>query len=288
MKWLVPAPQKLISFLQQQLGEEYSGKKLRKALESNLCRINGKIERFGSASVQKGDRVEISPSWKSLINPLSTRFETIYEDEFFKIVDKPAGWICEPAQAIKTFGPGHFLVHRLDKDTTGLLLIAKSPEARDRLMEQFEQRTIQKQYLALVDGVPQEVEGVRKSLLTKKGAFEGQTIWGSGQSGLTAVTHWRQISKGKMAALLLCEPETGRTHQIRVHMAEMGHPILIDRQYAKQFRCPLFVSRPLLHAAQLNFIHPFTKKSLSISAPLPVDMCECLAKAGIRENFFQK
>ena len=283
MKWLVPAPQKLISFLQQQLGDAYSGKKLRKALEANLCRINGKIERFGSASVQKGDRVEIAPSWKSLLNPASIRFETIYDDEFFKIVDKPAGWVCDPAQAFKTFGTGHSLVHRLDKDTTGLLLVAKTAEAKVRLMDLFEQRTIRKQYLALVDGIPRDAEGVRKSLLAKKGSFEGQTIWGSGQTGLTAITFWKQIAKGNQATLLLCEPETGRTHQIRVHLAEMGHPILVDRQYAKQFRCPLFASRPLLHAARLEFVHPFTGKNLCLAAPLPADFRECLGKAGIRD-----
>jgi len=279
MKWLVPAPQKLVAFLQHQLGD-YSGKFLRRVLEANLCRINGKIERFGSRDVRGGDAVELAPHWKSLLTPELPKFETLYEDEFFKIVDKPSNWVCTDEEALRAFGPKHYLVHRLDKDTTGLLIVAKSPTVRDRFMELFEQRAISKQYLALVDGVPNE-GGVRKSLLGKKGSFQGQTIWGSGPKGLTAITPWKRLAMGAKAALLLVEPETGRTHQIRVHLAEMGYPILVDRQYAKSFRCPLFIQRPLLHAYRLRFDHPFLGKSIDLTAPLPLDMREALKGVGI-------
>ncbi len=282
MRWLVPAPQKLIAFLQLQLGEGYSGKSLRKALDANLCRVNGRIERFGSAFLQRGDQVELAPSWKSLLSPNLSGFETIYEDSYFKIVNKPAGWVCEEKQALRAFGPRHYLVHRLDKDTTGLLIVAKSPEAKDRLMELFEQRKIFKTYLAVVDGIPKEKEGVRKSLLAKKGSFQGQTIWGSGQKGLTAVTHWKLLFMGNRASLIECMPETGRTHQIRVHLSEMGHPILVDRQYARNFNCPLFIQRPLLHASRLQFDHPFGEKPIDVFAPLPVDIRECLLKLGLK------
>src|SRR5579872_4653997 len=265
-KWLVPAPQKLISFLQFQVGREASGKSLRKALDANLCRVNGRIERFGSTFLERGDVVQLAPSWRSLLSPNLTGFETVYEDEFFKIVNKPAGWVCEPNQALRAFGPKHFLVHRLDKDTTGLLIVAKTIDAKERLIELFEKRKIAKSYFAVVDGIPKEEEGTKKSLLAKKGSFQGQTIWGSGQNGLTAVTHWKRVWRGNQAALLLCSPETGRTHQIRVHLAEMGHPILVDRQYAPSFRCPLFIQRPLLHAARLQFVHPFTENPLDARA----------------------
>jgi 23S rRNA-/tRNA-specific pseudouridylate synthase len=119
VKWLVPSQQKLVSFLQGHLGD-YSGKFLRKLLEANLCRINGRVERFGSRVVKGGDAVELAPSWKSLLTPKSATFETFYEDEFLKIVGKPAGWICTDKEALQTFGQNHYLVHRLDKDTTGL------------------------------------------------------------------------------------------------------------------------------------------------------------------------
>ena len=279
MKWLVPSQQKLVSFLQGHLGD-YSGKFLRKLLEANLCRINGRVERFGSRVVKGGDAVELAPSWKSLLTPKLTTFETFYEDEFLKIVGKPAGWVCTDKEALKTFGPKHYLVHRLDKDTTGLLIVAKSTQSRDQLMELFEKREVEKQYLALVDGVPTEESGVRKSLFAKKGSFEGQTIWGSSSHGLTAVTAWRTVARGKNAALVLCEPETGRTHQIRVHMAEMGHPILVDRQYAKSFRCHLFFQRPLLHAHRLRF--SFQGKAIDVTAPVLPDMSDALRSVGIK------
>lgn len=278
MKWLVPAPQKLVAFLQGQLGD-YSGKFLRKLLEANLCRINGRVERFGSRVVQGGDAVELAPSWKSILNPTISKFETLYEDEFLKIVNKPAGWICTDKEAAKTFGPKHYLVHRLDKDTTGLLIVAKSVVSRDQLMELFEKREIKKTYLALVDGVPKDNGGTRKSFLVKRGSFQGQTIWGSGNDGLTAITHWKRLAVGKNASLVMCEPETGRTHQIRVHMAEMGHPILVDRQYAKTLRCSLFFQRPLLHAYRLQF--SFHGKEIDIIAPLFVDIRDALGRVGI-------
>jgi 23S rRNA pseudouridine955/2504/2580 synthase len=282
LRWLVPSSQKLVAFLQHQLGGEHSGKSLRKAMEANLCRVNGRVERFGSSTVERGDVVELAPSWKSILSPNLSGFETLYEDSFLKIVNKPAGWVCEAQEALRSFGPGWHLVHRLDKDTTGLLLVAKGTASKNRFMELFEQRSISKTYLALVDGIPSEMRGTRQSLLRKKGTFQGQTIWGSGLNGLTAITHWKVLAKGKSASLLECEPETGRTHQIRVHLSEMGHPILVDRQYAKQFRCPLFISRPLLHAYRLQFSHPFLEKEIDLIAPLPVDIRECLLQLGMQ------
>lgn len=278
MKWLVPGQQKLVAFLQGQLGD-YSGKFLRRLLEANLCRINGRVERFGSRVVNGGDAVELAPSWKSILTPKLTEFETLYEDDHFKIVNKPANWVCTDQQALRSFGPQHYLVHRLDKDTTGLLIIAKSEADRDLLMDLFEKRLISKQYLALVDGVPREAAGVRQSLLGKKGSYQGQTIWGSMGSGLTAITHWKLLSAGKKCSLLLVEPETGRTHQIRVHMAEMGHPILIDRQYAKTFQSSLFIQRPLLHAHRLQFT--FQNNQIDLTAPLPADFTSALRSSAI-------
>lgn len=277
MKLLVPSTQKLVPFLQGELGA-YSGKMIRKILEANLCRVNGRVERFGSSQVKRGDAVELAPSWKSILTPKLTKFETILEHEAFLIVSKPAGWVCTDSEARKVFGPDHYLVHRLDKDTTGLLIIAKGIRARDQLMELFEKREVKKRYLTLVDGLPREDEGVRSSLLGKKGSFQGQTIWGSCSQGLSGITKWKVLSRGKMASLIQCEPETGRTHQIRVHMAEMGHPILIDRQYAKQFRSSLFVQRPLLHAHALEFI--FELQKIEAVSPLPKDFLASLQACG--------
>lgn len=276
MKWLVAAEQKLAPFLSEQFGGKYSGKQMRRALEANLCRVNGSIERFGSKALKRGDFVELSPTWKSILSPNLSGMAVIFEDEYFKIVDKATGWICDDRQTLRTFGPKHFLVHRLDKDTTGLLILAKSHAARQKMIDLFEKRQIEKSYLAIVDGIPKKQQGDIESLLAKKGAFEGQTLWGSSSKGLTAQTAWEKVGEGKQCSLLLCKPFTGRTHQIRVHLSEMGHPILIDRQYAKSFRCKLFIQRPLLHAYRLQWVHPFTGKELDLKAPLPVDIRDVL------------
>lgn len=270
LKWRSSKDEKLIAFLQAKLGD-YSGKFLRKMLEANHCKINGQIERFGSRALFKGDFVELSPKW-NLSEARGLTFDTLYEDEFLKIVNKPAGWICDPKAALKTFGKDYQLVHRLDKETTGALLLAKgNPEPFFKL---FEERTVEKEYLAVVDGNVQKEGGEIRSFLTKKGSFQGQTIWGSGLKGLTAITRWEKLALGEKASLIRLFPETGRTHQIRVHMAEMGHPILIDRQYAKSFRCPVSSQRIMLHASRLKFA--YEGKIIDIKAPLFLDMRDFL------------
>ena len=275
MKWVVSAPEKLNRFLQGQL-DGHSGKAIRRLLDANLCRINGNAERFGSRNLKAGDRVELAPSFKSILRSKPIQFETLFENDSLRIVNKPKGFICSKENALKAFGPNCFLAHRLDKDTTGLLILAKGAKAREELLGLFKERKIKKSYLALVDGCVLEKEGRRESLLIKKGSYDGQTIWGSSlYQGLTAITTFKRLLVGKEASLLLCEPFTGRTHQIRVHMAEMGHPILVDPQYARSYRSKLFSSRPLLHAYRLEF--SFHGKTIEITAPIPTDMREAFS-----------
>ncbi len=278
MKWRTSREERLITFLQAHLSN-HSGKALRKVLDANCCRVNGAVERFGSRRLFRGDVVELSSEWLSLKKPKWT-FETLYEDADLRIVNKPAGWICSGENAEKTFGKDLFLVHRLDKETTGALLLAKGEEVREELFQLFEKRAVQKQYLALVDGIPREKEGKISTFLTKKGSYQGQTIWGSGSRGLTATTHWEKLALADRASLLLVTPETGRTHQIRVHLAEMGHPILIDRQYAKTFRSPVFSPRVMLHAFYLSF--SFRGKIIEAKAPLFLDMRDVLQSVGVQ------
>lgn len=244
-------------------------------LEQNCCRVNGRIERFGSVWIEKGTIVEFYPQEKA-----PTVFHILFETEDFKIVDKPAGWVCDDLHCRATFGEGIFLVHRLDKETTGALLLAKTRAIRDELMEKFADRMVEKEYLAIVDGIPREENGFIENYLARKGAFQGQTIWGSAQSGDRAVTRWKKIAEGDNAAFIQCFPETGRTHQIRVHLAEMGHPILIDRQYAKQFRSSLFAPRPLLHAHRLKF--SYRDRVIEVVASLPLDMRNALLSVSMQ------
>jgi 23S rRNA-/tRNA-specific pseudouridylate synthase len=266
LKWLVPESQKLISFIQAQIDPPPSRKALRRVLEARLCRVNGIVERFGSMDVQKGSVVELGPSWASVLSPHCSQFEVLYEEEHLLVVDKPVGFVCSE----QTMGSGHHLVHRLDKETTGVLVLAKTTVAKNDLMRRFKERSVEKFYYALVDGAPSQERGVCKSFLAKLQAYQGQTRWGSRARGLPAETHWAVLWRGKNASLLLCRPTTGRTHQIRVHLAEMGHPILGDRQYAKNFRCQLFAQRPFLHAARIRF------GDVDVSAPLPFDFASAL------------
>ncbi|MDE3046597.1 MAG: RluA family pseudouridine synthase [Verrucomicrobiota bacterium] len=276
MRWLVPEGQKLVQFLQTQIDPPPSGKILRKVLEANLCRVNGKVERFGSAEVAKGDVVELAPSWTSVATERLNGFDRLYEDEYLLIADKPAGWVCTDEECTRAFGGNRYLIHRLDKETTGILLIAKSVKAREAMISLFMEHKVSKLYYAVVDGVPEEERGSRKSFFAKVGHFQGQTRWGSRPKGLYAETHWKVLAAGRQTALVACQPITGRTHQIRVHLAEMGHPILVDRQYAERFRCSFFAKRPLLHAFRIRFVHPFTGQEVDITSEPADDFLEAL------------
>lgn len=263
--WVADDAERLLSFLQQRLPRTVSGKALKKALESNVCRVNGRIERFASRRLSRGDRVELIGTLQRERQPL----RILWEDAYAAVVDKPAGWVCEE---------GKFpfaLAHRLDKETSGALLLAKGDPTP--FQDLFRNGAIQKEYWALVDGLL-EGSGECKSRLVRKKMFEGQTIWGSSPvSGLEAHTRWHALRSGSDATLISCEPVTGRTHQIRVHLAEAGHPLLIDRQYARTFRSKIWAPRPLLHSRRLAFTHPITGESISVEAPLPPDFESCLA-----------
>lgn len=278
MKWVAKSPGKLSRFLEEKL-HSHSGKSIRRILEANLCKVNGKLERFASRRLVLGDQIELSPAFKSVkALPKYPDLKTLFETEDFKIVEKPAGFICSPEKVRYAFGPNHFLAHRLDVGTTGLLVIAKKKEARDELMTLFKTREVKKSYLAIVDGCMQRKEGVIETLIVKKGSYHGQVIWGSSPyKGTCAITHFKCLKVGKEASLVLCKPVTGRTHQIRVHMAEIGHPIILDPQYARKYRSNIISSRPLLHAYQLQFT--YQEEEIDLKAPLPSDFEEVMAIA---------
>ena len=261
-RWRVEVKEQLAHFLQEKVGG--SGKGIRRLLEQNCCRINGKVERFGSVWLEKGMVVEFFvPTVEEAL------WTVLFENESLQILDKPVGWVCSEENCKKTFRGKLFLVHRLDKDTTGALLLAKSIVVRDELMALFATREVEKEYLAIVDGVVAKARGVIDNFLAKKGSFQGQTIWGSSSRGDHAVTHWEVVSRGALETVLLCKPLTGRTHQIRVHLSEMGHPIIIDRQYATRFRSKIVATRPLLHALKIRF--SYQGKAIEATSPVPED-----------------
>jgi RluA family pseudouridine synthase len=281
LEWIVTAEEsgsKLLSFLIQRLEGKYSARFLKRLIEHNGCEVNERTERFASTLLGKGDHVSLYMEHAPL--PPSHEIEPsriLFEDEALLVYNKPVGINSDERgilQLWKSTLPQLQLVHRLDRDTTGLLLLAKQPVAFDQLVSQFKQFQVNKRYLAIVDGWLEQSKGKIENYLGKKRAYAGQTIWGGGANpsrGLYACTEWERLKKGQKASLVACYPKTGRTHQIRVHMAEMGHPILGDFQYGKHFQCHYRPPRILLHAEMIHFHHPLTGREMNLIAPLPDD-----------------
>lgn len=285
MEWVVSRPQRLIDFLKTRVTGFSSAKSLRRALDVNACRVNGRVERFASKGLFSGDRVYFSPPVRE--GKEQKLLPVLFEDDYLKIVDKPSGWVCEDSALRQALGPRHWLIHRLDKDTSGLLLVAKTMDVKQSFISLFEEKAVSKLYLALADGVYQKEKTFQESWFVRKKTFAGQTIWGSLPFGkkaphaLYASTQIEAVARGPQATLFACQPVTGRTHQIRVHLSELGHPILMDRQYAERFRSPYTFARTLLHAFRLTFIHPITQKKIDLYAPLPRDMRRAIDLVGI-------
>jgi 23S rRNA pseudouridine955/2504/2580 synthase/23S rRNA pseudouridine1911/1915/1917 synthase len=281
MKWKVESKESglnLIAFLKSKLPDGHSLRQLKRALEAGCCELNGRIERFGSKRLGLGDAIAFDPSLLSIdkqqftVDPQSI----LYEDEYLFAYDKPAHVVSDSKETLQIFhkyNPKLILLHRLDKETTGVLLFAKDADTEKKMLDLFRERKIKKNYLAIVDGVLEESEGLIENHLGKIGHYQGQTLWGEvgKKSGSLAVTRWVCEKQYKDYALVRCLPETGRTHQIRVHMSGLGHPILGDFQYCKKFQCRHKPERYLLHSYTTTFIHPKTKQKLTITAPIPND-----------------
>lgn len=281
LEWVVSAAdegKKLIAFLSERLGKNYSARALKRFLENGHCQINNKIERFASIHLKKGNLIalQIPEHTAHLSTPKFEEDRILFEDDYFLVYNKPAGITSDEKGILKElrkYNRNVRLIHRLDKDTTGVLLLAKDSETFQEMVNQFKEFQVQKWYAAIVDGNIKENEGSIDNYLGKKHVYEGQTIWGAvdREHGLHAHTDWKKVSEGNEATLVYCFPRTGRTHQIRVHMAGIGHPILGDFQYSKRFRCKYRPRRYLLHAYKIIFTHPKTKKLIEVVAAIPED-----------------
>ena len=225
--------------------------------------------------------------------------EIVHEDEHLLVVDKPAGMVVHPAAgnfdgtlvnallhhcAGRLSGIGGVarpgIVHRIDKDTSGLLVVAKTDIAHEGLAAQFARHSIDRRYLALTAGIPVPLAGTINAPLARSAANRKKiAIVGEGR-GKRAVTRYATIEKLRDAALVECRLETGRTHQVRVHMASIGHPLLGDPVYGRvrnehrELLKSLNFHRQALHAAELGFVHPVTKSNLSFKSALPSDIQE--------------
>ncbi len=222
-----------------------------------------------------------------------------FEDEHLLVVDKPAGLVVHPAAgnfdgtlvnallhhcggSLSGIGgvarPG--IVHRIDKDTSGLLVVAKTDPAHEGLARQFAAHSIERRYLAIVAGVPTRAEGRVDAPLARSSANRKKIAVVAEGRGKRAVTHWTRLQPLRQAALVECRLETGRTHQVRVHMASISHPLLGDPAYGRTPRGlgallkEMHFERQALHAARIGFLHPMTKQRLTFDSELPADMQE--------------
>ena len=232
--------------------------------------------------------------------------KVVFEDEHLLVVDKPAGLVVHPAAgnfdgtlvnallhhcggSLSGIGgvarPG--IVHRIDKDTSGLLVVAKTDVAHEGLARQFAAHSIDRRYFAVVNGVPKAGEGTVDAPLARSSTNRKKIAIVEGDRGKRAVTHWKRLQVLREAALVECRLETGRTHQVRVHMASIGHPLLGDPVYGRSGKPhartlnELQFHRQALHAAVLGFTHPVTKHRLSFSSPMPSDMQELFNALGV-------
>lgn len=248
----VEQPSNLLQFLKKRFPG--SNREIKKRLEQGLCRVNGKIERFGSAKIKPSDRVIFD---FRVIQESCKEPSIICENENYYVLDKPTNLECSE-KILQSYFPNSLLVHRLDKQTSGVFLLAKNKSSQKALSDLFRKREVKKTYLAYVDKIVYENQGEISSYFIRKGFYQGQTLWGSDLSkkGLFAQTSWVLVEKREDYSVLRCYPKSGRTHQIRVHLKEMGHPILGDFHYCRDFTSQFELNRLYLHSEEISFHCP--------------------------------
>ncbi|HUO46409.1 MAG TPA: RluA family pseudouridine synthase [Acidimicrobiia bacterium] len=231
------------------------------------------------------------PAVATPIRPEFAAFDVAYEDPHLLVVDKPAGLLVHPGAGKERptlvggllyrfpdlAGVGEAgregIVHRLDQGTSGLLLVARSNEVHHLLQAQLKRRDIHRNYLALVHGVPAMPTGTIDAPIGRDPAHPTRKKVAAG--GRPSRTHYRVRSSHQVAALLEVDLETGRTHQIRVHLAAIGHPVVGDQAYSRR-RDPIPVRRMFLHAHRLELVHPINGDQLVIESPLPADLASVM------------
>ena len=266
----------VIVFLQNHLAEQqFSRRRIKSFIDSGLCSINDRIARKCQVRVLSKQLVTLILPQKKDIQWHFSFSRVLYEDDNIFAYDKPAGISCEPKGIGAVLGKerSHFqLVHRLDKDTSGVLLFAKNEKTHTLLLEQFRERTIHKKYLALVDGAVHVPSGTIEKRLAPQRRLQGRVLWGVAREGSYARTDWKVCRRASHATLVELVPHTGKTHQLRVHMQSLGHPIVGDTQYGSSFQCRYEALRQMLHAQEVAFKCPLSQKDLHIVSPIPEDM----------------
>jgi len=297
-------------------GLNLSRTRLKSLIEEGNVQIDGAQASAASIPVRSGQIITLNvpPAIDPAPIAEDIPLAIVFEDANLIVLDKPAGLVVHPAAGHETgtlvnaliahcgdtlsgIGgvkrPG--IVHRLDKDTSGLLVVAKNDAAHKGLAQLFADHGknlwLEREYLAFVWGVPERPSGIIDAPLGRHTIDRERIAITKGERGRHAVTHWRLVEiferpggTGQVASLIACQLETGRTHQIRVHMAHMGHPVLGDPVYGKGFQSKAALLSPeartrlaslhrqALHAARLGFTHPVSGEDLHFESPLPADL----------------
>ena len=275
-------------YLNEELG--ISRSKIQKLIKDERILVNGKIV-SASYTVKEKDLIEISDdlSFEIHIEPEDIPVNVVYEDEYLLIVNKESGMVVHPA-------PGNYsgtlvnalmhkfslsnkdntrpgIVHRIDKDTSGLLIVAKTDEVHDKLAEMIKNKDVERIYIALVDGVINHETGTIDAPIGRD-INNRQKMMITDINSKDALTHFRVLKRYGDKTLIECKLETGRTHQIRVHMNYINHPIVNDPVYGKSKKTTPFGQ--FLHSKSIRFIHPITKKEIYIESDLPKEFSEYL------------
>lgn len=274
---------------------ELSRTMIKKLIESNNILVNDKSEKV-SYKVQANNNISIDvPEAKETkLKAQEIPLDIIYEDSDIIVVNKPKGMVVHPANgnpdgtlvnailsicknSLSGIGgelrPG--IVHRLDKDTSGLIIVAKNDKAHINMSEQIKERNVKKTYIALVRGnVPEEEATINMPIGRSTKDRKKMAVT---KNGKQAITHFKVLKRYSKYTLLEIKIETGRTHQIRVHMAEIGYPVVGDAVYSNG-KNEFGIEGQMLHAYKLEFMHPITNKHMELTAPLPQYFEEILKK----------
>lgn len=295
----VDAGKRLDSFLAEKNTANYTRSFIGKMIEENLVLYNGKPSK-ASTKIKTGDRIEL---FEKEPEPLAVKgeeipLEIVYEDDDLMVINKPRGMVVHPA-------PGHTsgtlvnavlshageslssingvlrpgIVHRIDKDTSGLILICKNDFSHKALAKQLEEHSITRRYHAICSGRLKEEQGTVSAPIGRDEKNRKQQAINY-KHGKEAITHYRLLENLQNASLLECRLETGRTHQIRVHMKSIGHPLLGDPLYGPKKNL-YAIKGQALHAMVLGFVHPRSGEYMEFSADYPEDFQELLNKLRI-------
>jgi 23S rRNA pseudouridine1911/1915/1917 synthase len=306
--WRVPedrAEARLDTFVRQCL-PHLSRRSVEKAIQDKLFRINNKIGEKGD-KLLAGDQVTFKGPGHWLVTaPVSQsqlRVPVVYEDDWVLVVDKPAGmathgfsgrdqdtlanFLAAERPELSMIGKSRWepgLVHRLDRETSGLILVAKTQAAFDDLRQQFRRRQVKKKYWALVWGITEPQGSVTYPMThdprdkRRMQAIGHVSLRSRTQKSWTALTRFRKLRDVSGLSLLEIEMETGVTHQIRVHLAAIGHPIVGDKLYGENNQKELKLERQFLHAYSLEFLHPGNRQIVKIQSELPVELKDVLSR----------